>query len=259
MSFHESIRQRHCVDQAKILVLGLPNSGKSSIVHQLADQVGLGSPKQQPTSLQESDLQGATMDTITQRRRWGKLGFFGMIAALLVIVMYEYAPGYYAWMVRVMLSVGAMAVEKAEADTFAFVVALTGTMCLASLMYTPIIGLLSRLKGATDVTTGALHVDTTHMQWNDVRLTVFDFGGTTDWRRPQWKAYLNQADAVVWVVDSTDRTHLETCREELLALLKQKELDGIPLVVYANKLDLTEDSPLDVNEVRQTPRLIRSV
>jgi hypothetical protein len=86
------------------------------------------------------------------------------------------------------------------------------------------------------------------MHWNDVRLTVFDFGGKTEWRRALWKSYFDQADALVrpvaggvraaartaratadhrawrvrsqvWVVDSTDRTHLETCKEELLAML----------------------------------------
>ena len=54
------------------------------------------------------------MNTVTQRRRWEQLGFFGMMAALLLIAMLEYGPGYYAWVVRLMLSVGAMAGENAE-------------------------------------------------------------------------------------------------------------------------------------------------
>ena len=37
------------------------------------------------------------------------------------------------------------------------------------------------------------------MHWNDVRLTVFDFGGKTEWRRSLWKSYFDQADALVRV------------------------------------------------------------
>lgn len=91
----------------------------------------------------------------------------------------------------------------------------------------------------------------------DVKLTVFDFGGARarcllvlpacscgrrvqsclvilrpahwrgsaartgreEWRRSLWKSYYDQADALVWVVDSTDRKNLEACRDELLGML----------------------------------------
>ena len=52
--------------------------------------------------------------------------------------------------------------------------------------------------------------DVNRVQWNDVRLTIFDFSGKAECRRSLWKSYFDQADALVWVVDSTDRTHLDT-------------------------------------------------
>ena len=83
----------------------------------------------------------------------------------------------------------------------------------------------------------------------DVKLTIFDFGGRETWRRSLWKSYYDQADALVWVVDSTDRKHLETCRDELLGMLDFGVLDGVCLLLYANKLDMEHMHPLDVNEI----------
>lgn len=103
------------------------------------------------SSVEESLLQGATMDTVTQRRRWEQLGFFGMMAALLLIAMVEYGPGYYAWLVRLMLSVGAMAGKGAEAECLAYVVAWAGAVSLSWPIYWKIrAGLGYVIKGATD-------------------------------------------------------------------------------------------------------------
>ena len=104
--------------------------------------------------------------------------------------------------------------------------------------------------GASEEPPAPTHMfDVNRVQWGEVRLTIFDFSGKAECRRSLWKSYFDQADALVWVVDSTDRTHLDTCREELLSMLDFGVLDGVCLLLYANKLDLDMDSPLDVNEI----------
>ena len=43
---------------------------------------------------------------------------------------------------------------------------------------------------------------------------------------------------MVFVVDSSDEERLNECVEELTALLGEEGLNGVPLLVYANKQDL---------------------
>lgn len=39
--------------------------------------------------------------------------------------------------------------------------------------------------------------------------------------RPYWRNYFEQTDALVWVVDSSDRMRMESCKEELHSLLTE--------------------------------------
>ncbi|BGP23729.1 ADP-ribosylation factor-like protein 2 [Rhodotorula toruloides] len=68
-------------------------------------------------------------------------------------------------------------------------------------------------------------------------LNVWDIGGQTS-LRPYWRNYFEQTDAVVWVVDSSDRARMEDCRRELHELLKEERLVGASLLVFANKQDI---------------------
>ena len=43
----------------------------------------------------------------------------------------------------------------------------------------------------------------------------------------------------VFVIDSADETKVEECKEELEDLLSQPKLDKVPLLIFANKQDLT--------------------
>ncbi|GAA5821871.1 hypothetical protein JCM11251_004753 [Rhodosporidiobolus azoricus] len=69
-------------------------------------------------------------------------------------------------------------------------------------------------------------------------LNVWDIGGQTS-LRPYWRNYFEQTDAVVWVVDSSDRARLGDCKKELHDLLKEERLIGASLLVFANKQDIT--------------------
>ena len=68
-------------------------------------------------------------------------------------------------------------------------------------------------------------------------MNVWDIGGQKA-IRPYWKNYYENTDGMVFVVDSSDEERLNECVEELTALLGEEGLNGVPLLVYANKQDL---------------------
>jgi ADP-ribosylation factor-like protein 2 len=51
-------------------------------------------------------------------------------------------------------------------------------------------------------------------------LNVWDIGGQKT-LRPYWRNYFESTDAVVWVVDSSDRLRMQDCKEELRGLLQE--------------------------------------
>ena len=58
--------------------------------------------------------------------------------------------------------------------------------------------------------------------------------------RPYWRCYFPNTSAIIYVIDASDRARLETSRSELLTMLVEEELKGVPLLVFANKQDLPE-------------------
>lgn len=56
--------------------------------------------------------------------------------------------------------------------------------------------------------------------------------------RPYWKNYFDGTDALIYVIDSSDRRRMEECGVELQQLLDEEKLSGIPVLIFANKQDL---------------------
>jgi ADP-ribosylation factor-like protein 3 len=78
------------------------------------------------------------------------------------------------------------------------------------------------------------------------KLNVWDIGGQQA-IRAYWRNYFEQTDAVVYVIDSSDKKRLEETGEELSKLLEEERLSGRPLLVMANKQDLiTALKPSDI-------------
>ena len=86
--------------------------------------------------------------------------------------------------------------------------------------------------------------------------------------RPYWRNYFEQTDAIVWVVDSSDRMRMQDCKEELHSLLledvslhlsvfdilfsflRSQRLAGASLLVLANKQDVPGSmSSAEIREV----------
>jgi len=56
--------------------------------------------------------------------------------------------------------------------------------------------------------------------------------------RPYWRNYFDQTDALVYVIDCSDRRRIDETGAELQELLQEERLAGVPLLVFANKQDL---------------------
>merc|ERR1712110_692773 len=79
-----------------------------------------------------------------------------------------------------------------------------------------------------------------------VKLNVWDIGGQKT-IRPYWSNYFESSDALVYVIDSSDRRRLEESGQELRELLAEDKLGGLPVLIFANKQDLLQAVP--ANEI----------
>jgi len=84
-------------------------------------------------------------------------------------------------------------------------------------------------------------------------LNVWDIGGQRA-IRAYWKNYIENNDALVYVVDSSDENRLGESKEELQQLLSEEALQNVPLLVFANKQDL--QFALEADEVINTLQLL---
>ena len=81
---------------------------------------------------------------------------------------------------------------------------------------------------------------------------IWDVGGT-DKIRFLWHHYITaDTDALIFVVDSSDRARFDIAKEELDTILAITE-PGLPLLVFANKMDLPNAA--GANEVAQALNL----
>jgi ADP-ribosylation factor-like protein 8 len=75
------------------------------------------------------------------------------------------------------------------------------------------------------------------VQKGKVSMKLWDLGGQQRFRE-SWEKYCRDSDVIIFVVDSSDQTHLDISKAQLNSLLDHESLKGIPLLVLANKNDL---------------------
>lgn len=79
------------------------------------------------------------------------------------------------------------------------------------------------------------------------KMLVWDLGGVKA-LRPIWERYVEDAEAVVWVIDSSDTDRMQDSCETLKNLVARPHLKHSPLLVLANKQDLkTALDPVNVS------------
>ncbi|KAG8952432.1 Arf GTPase arf1 [Tulasnella sp. 424] len=75
------------------------------------------------------------------------------------------------------------------------------------------------------------------VQYKNIQFQVWDLGGQSS-IRPYWRCYYANTQAIIYVIDAADTDRLATSRAELLTMLSEEELKGVPLLVFANKQDM---------------------
>ncbi|XP_037093382.1 ADP-ribosylation factor-like protein 6 [Pollicipes pollicipes] len=75
----------------------------------------------------------------------------------------------------------------------------------------------------------------------NLSFTAFDMSGQGRYRN-LWEHYYRDCDAIIYVVDSSDKLRMVVAKDELDALLQHPDIGDrrIPLLFFANKMDLKE-------------------
>ncbi|KAG4302856.1 hypothetical protein PCANB_000769 [Pneumocystis canis] len=84
--------------------------------------------------------------------------------------------------------------------------------------------------------------------YKNIKFNVWDLGGQTS-IRPYWRCYYTSTRAIIYVIDSTDIQRLSATAKELHAILQEKELFDIDLLIFANKRDIS--NALNATEISE--------
>ena len=77
---------------------------------------------------------------------------------------------------------------------------------------------------------------------------MWDLGGQ-ERLRTSWATYYRGTNAVIVVIDSTDRARISLMKDELFRLLGHEDLQNSVILVFANKQDLKDAmSPAEITD-----------
>ncbi|KAJ6231523.1 adp-ribosylation factor 4b-related [Anaeramoeba flamelloides] len=78
-----------------------------------------------------------------------------------------------------------------------------------------------------------------NLEYKNLNFTCWDIGGQEKIRQ-LWRYYYQNSDALIYLIDSNDRDEkrINEAHDELWKMLGEDELNGIPVLIYANKQDL---------------------
>ncbi|XP_055321779.1 ADP-ribosylation factor-like protein 3 [Sitodiplosis mosellana] len=86
------------------------------------------------------------------------------------------------------------------------------------------------------------------------KINFWDIGGQSK-IRPYWKNYFENTDALIYVIDCSDRKRLAETGNEFSELLADEKLNDVPIMIFANKQDL--QNVLKVSEVAEAIGLVK--
>lgn len=86
----------------------------------------------------------------------------------------------------------------------------------------------------------------------NVRLQCWDLAGQTPFRQG-WTTFFNGTDAILFLVDSSDRARIGEARDELFRVIKDEATTNCCILVLANKQDLP--NCMSLNDVMESLQL----
>lgn len=115
------------------------------------------------------------------------------------------------------------------------------TVCgLANAGKTSIINYL--MYGETKSTIPTMGVNINQIDFPNLHLKIFDLGGQISFRS-FWTQINEKSDAVVYIVDGSDKSNFEESREVFHKVVETQINQEIPVLVLLNKADLPECMP----------------
>ena len=75
------------------------------------------------------------------------------------------------------------------------------------------------------------------VEHKNLKLVFFEVGGHQN-IRPVWHHYFKNIHGIVYSLDCNDTDRFELAKQELVRVLKSRELENLPLLVYGNKIVL---------------------
>ncbi|KAI3386895.1 hypothetical protein SNEBB_004539 [Seison nebaliae] len=82
-----------------------------------------------------------------------------------------------------------------------------------------------------------LHPTSEELSLGNIKFTTYDLGGHIQARKV-WKNYFPAVDAVVFLVDISDKDRMIEARSELQSLISDEQVSQCPVLVLGNKMDL---------------------
>lgn len=92
-----------------------------------------------------------------------------------------------------------------------------------------------------------LHPTSEELSMGDIVFTTHDLGGHVQARRV-WRDYFPAVDAIVFIIDASDRSRFPESKYELDSLLADDSLTDVPILILGNKIDIFDAASED--EVR---------
>lgn len=80
-------------------------------------------------------------------------------------------------------------------------------------------------------------VDIKNVKKGGLNMKVWDLGGQAQYRQ-EWGKFLRGASAIVFVMDASNKDSLGVAKRELHSTLDDPAINGIPLLIVGNKIDL---------------------
>lgn len=76
-----------------------------------------------------------------------------------------------------------------------------------------------------------------NLQYKNLEFNCWDIGGQFKLRN-LWRHYFENTQGLIFVVDSNDMERINESAEALREVLSDESMRGVPVLIYANKMDL---------------------
>ncbi|CAF3570004.1 unnamed protein product, partial [Rotaria sp. Silwood2] len=90
--------------------------------------------------------------------------------------------------------------------------------------------------------------DFVKIEVNNASLLIMEEGGRSRTRASR-RIYYRGVSGLIFVLDATDRERINEVRDELLQLSKEEEFQNKPILIFANKQDLS--NPMSSDEIQE--------